>query len=97
MSSEIKEIFDEHGNKIGEAEYVNGVPNGLCRLWYANGQLHLDAQMKNGEYDGPYCSYWENGQAKEKGTYSKGTKVGVFSWFDQSGELIQKHSFPENS
>jgi hypothetical protein len=51
---EIKIITDDAGNKIGEAEYLDGKLHGVNRLWSSNGHLILHAHFYRGEYHGLY-------------------------------------------
>lgn len=32
--------YDENGNKIMEANFVDGVKDGNCSVWYNNGSIH---------------------------------------------------------
>jgi len=90
---EVKTIKDSLGNKIGEAEFTDGKPNGFSRHWSKEGTLVLDTTMKNGEYHGPYHSWWDNGKPKEIGTFLNGKRIGKYQWYDSKGELIEEQEF----
>ena len=92
---EVREIHDSEGNRIGEAEYVDGKPHGKSRLWSPSGVLIHESHLRAGEYDGPFRTWWNNGQPKEVGVFSKGKRVGVYQWFSESGQLIQERSYDE--
>jgi hypothetical protein len=46
--------------------------------------------FKDGKRDGPWVSYWDNGQLWSKGTYKDGMKVGPWVGFLQDGTVNEK-------
>jgi len=46
--------------------------------------------FNNSGYDGPYKSYYENGQLKEEGTYKDGRRDGPFKFYYDNGQLKQE-------
>jgi antitoxin component YwqK of YwqJK toxin-antitoxin module len=46
--------------------------------------------FKDGKRDGPWVSYWDNGQLWSKGTYKYGMKVGPWVGFLQDGTVNEK-------
>jgi antitoxin component YwqK of YwqJK toxin-antitoxin module len=94
---EIKTILDEAGNKLGEAEYINGQLHGVCRLWSPSGQLIQESHFLSGVNHGPYKSWWDNGQKKEEGQYLNGTRVGLYRWYTLEGNLWKEHIYPDVS
>jgi antitoxin component YwqK of YwqJK toxin-antitoxin module len=95
MPIETKTIFDEAGNKLGEAEYVNGQLHGICRFWSPSGQLIQESHFFSGEYHGPYKSWWDNGHKKEEGQYLSGKRIGFYPWYTLEGKLWKEHSYPD--
>jgi len=93
LKPETQVIRGEAGEKLGEAEFQNGKPHGLTRLWYSSGALHIEGQMVNGEYHGTYKSWWSNSKLKEEGTFHHGKRVGIYRWYSDSGELNQEHDY----
>ncbi|MFC1773539.1 toxin-antitoxin system YwqK family antitoxin [Pseudomonadota bacterium] len=87
---ETRVLKDESGRKVGEAEYVDGKPHGISRIWTVEGVLSLEAEMENGEYHGEYRSWWDNGNKKEEGKFYRGKKVGLYRWYSQDGSLLQE-------
>ena len=45
-----------------------------------------------GKKDGPFESYYKNGQLKEKGTYKDGEWDGPFEMYHENGQLWSKAS-----
>jgi antitoxin component YwqK of YwqJK toxin-antitoxin module len=46
--------------------------------------------FKDGKRDGPWVTYWDNGQLWSKGTYKYGMKVGPWVGFLQDGTVNEK-------
>lgn len=61
--------------------------------FYDNGNVKLVAEMHNGEYDGRYISYFENGTNESKGKFNKGQKVGKWKYYNDDGKLIRKERY----
>ena len=48
-----------------------------------------------GPPDGPYESYYENGQLEEKGTYKDGELDGPFELYNDNGQLYEKGTYKD--
>ena len=53
--------------------------------------------MENGELDGPYERYHENGQLWEKGTFKNGVQEGLFEEYYENGQLREKVTYKNGS
>jgi hypothetical protein len=53
----------------------------------------MTGTYKDGERDGPYEEYYENGQLTEKGTYKDGERDGPFEWYHENGQLMSRGTF----
>lgn len=84
-----------NGTKKHEAEYRDGKLHGHLRNWDEDGGKILDANLKDGDYDGPYMSWWDNGNKKEEGFYTKGCKIGKYSWYKMDGSIWQESDIQE--
>tara|TARA_B100001971_G_C18079110_1_gene477290 strand:- start:145 stop:762 length:618 start_codon:yes stop_codon:yes gene_type:complete len=51
--------------------------------------------FKNGVKDGPWVSYWGNGQLWEKGDYKNGLKEGPWVGYHENGGLLQKGNYKD--
>ena len=47
----------------------------------------LSANLKDGKLDGPFESYYENGQLKAKSTYMAGELGGPYELYHENGQL----------
>ncbi|AWH40580.1 hypothetical protein C1927_06615 [Stenotrophomonas sp. ZAC14D1_NAIMI4_1] len=55
--------------------------------------LTLSAIIRNGDYDGPYKSWWDSGLLKEEGTFRAGERVGRYTWYKVDGSLWRFSDF----
>ena len=56
-------------------------------------RVQLSANLKDGKSDGPYESYYENGQLEEKSTYVAGEPDGPVEFYYENGQLQQRGTF----
>lgn len=61
--------------------------NGLLRQWTVDGVMTLSATVKDGEFDGPYKSWWSSGLLKEEGTFKGGKRIGKYTWYKLDGSI----------
>ena len=72
---------------------------GTRKVWMQNGNVVQESNYKNGELNGYWISYWENGQMKRKELYKKGRLKEKNLW-DSKGNPVewyprfQKPQFP---
>lgn len=78
-----------------ETQYVEGVPEGICRKYSDSGVLIMECQYHNGLLEGPAKTYYPNTAPKEEGQYAKGEKVGQWKTYNEEGDLISVDSFDE--
>ena len=43
--------------------------SGKARSFHANSEISSEENYKNGERDGAWCSFWQNGKIHSKGKY----------------------------
>ena len=53
----------------------------------------MQAEFKQGEHDGEFRSWWNNGNLKEEGQFSFGKRIGKYRWYDEDGTLLQEHIY----
>ena len=49
-------------------------------------------QFKDGKKEGPWASYWSNGQLSYKGHYKTGNREGDWMDYNKDGTINQKYS-----
>ena len=52
-------------------------------------------KLKNGKWDGPWVSYWENGQLWDKGTFMDGEREGPWVSYRENGQLSSKGTYKD--
>jgi antitoxin component YwqK of YwqJK toxin-antitoxin module len=77
---------------VMEACYLDGLLNGVCRQWYASGQLRKRVQVEEDVPVGIEEEWYESGQRKRFGRYSNGAKQGPWLFWSESGELSEGDS-----
>mgnify|MGYP001243860537 CR=1 FL=1 len=61
-----------------------------------SGQVLIELNFnKDGELDGPYKKYHENGQLEEEGTFKDGKGDGTFKFYDVNGQLRFKETLKD--
>lgn len=86
----------KNGKLAEETQYVNGIPEGVCKKYSDTGVLLMEGQYHNGMLEGPAKTYYPNTNVKEEGLYSKGEKVGEWKTYNEDGDLIVVDLFSEN-
>lgn len=46
--------------------------------------------FRDGEEDGDYVSYYENGHQKERGAYRDGARHGVWVYWTEQGDVLRR-------
>jgi ubiquinone/menaquinone biosynthesis C-methylase UbiE len=71
-----------NGKKLEEARMVRGVPEGMMRRWYQNGQVQLEREYKAGKMDGMDREYYEDGTLWKEGRFAADSAEGAWkAWF----------------
>jgi len=79
--------------KLKEFNYVDGLKHGLCKKWYANGQLNYEAFYKNGRKEGLTKVWYKNGQLQRECVYRKGVEHGKIKIWYPTGELQKELNY----
>jgi antitoxin component YwqK of YwqJK toxin-antitoxin module len=79
--------------------YAKDEPNVLVRqqIFYPNKQLRIDGFFKDGEKDGKWVYYYEDGIMWSKGFFRKGNMDGKYETYHPNGKLAVKGSFKEGT
>lgn len=65
----------------------------FCSITNASGIVTAEYFLREGEYDGPYITRWDEGGVKEQGFFQNGRKVGRFRRYAPDGSLWQEDDF----
>ncbi len=77
--------YHENGKLKSEANYHNGIENGLTRFYHENGQLWSERVYVDGKLWEVKSNFDRLGKKKDKGSLSKGT--GDVKLYDTNGDL----------
>jgi hypothetical protein len=62
---------------------------------FPNGEMRIEAKIKNGMKNGYYYEYFEGGKYKIKGEYKNDERHGTWKYYDVDGSLMRKREFKE--
>lgn len=83
----------DNGNLAEETQFVNGIPEGLCRKFSDMGVLLMECHYHNGQLEGPVKTYYPSSALKEEGKYAHGEKTGEWKTYNEDGDVILEESF----
>ena len=70
-----------------EATYVQGVKEGIGRMFHGGGKCYAVETWRNGELDGPTRIYYENGAIQAELNYKGGFLDGVCQEYFPGGQV----------
>jgi len=86
----------EGGRVIGEIQYRYGVPDGIKRLWYDNGQPKREINYKLNIPHGVEREWFVDGRPKAERQYELGVLLSEREW-DPEGELVKEYKIEPES
>ena len=82
------------GDKVAEEKfYVNGMQEGIYKMYVESGKLVEESNYKNNLFDGPAAFYDASGTLVSKGNFVKDEKKGMWEFY-KDGKLIKKEKYP---
>ncbi len=81
------------GNKLAISDLKGGDIDGKTMKYDNNGIIDEDISMKEGERNGLYTKYYDNGKPYYKGYYVSDTLQGVWEYYNDDGSLFRKAFF----
>lgn len=78
---------------IKEENYKNGKLNGVCKVFYPNGQEMEVKGWKDGKMDGPWIWYFEDGTPRLTSEHSNDKRTGEFTIFYNTGKVYIKGEY----
>lgn len=73
----------------------NGERDGLWISYYDDGSKWSESYYNNGLKDGHSITFFPNGQVRYVGEYKNDQKVGTWTFYDESGELVTEETFED--
>lgn len=88
--------FNDSGELIESATYVNDSLQGERVLYYNNGKPQYIENYNKGQFEGPFKAYHENGTLKLEGIYADNVMVGDWKAYYENGQLKEIVRFENN-
>jgi antitoxin component YwqK of YwqJK toxin-antitoxin module len=85
-------IYYAENVKIAEEHFVNGMKNGLCRKFYATGELLEESEWKNNRKEGKYQAFFMSGKPYMQCMYMDDKRNGrCFSYFPSGMTEVESY------
>lgn len=84
---------DKFSRKSGLESYVDGKIEGISIGYYPSGKVEFIGYKKNGEINGKYIRFYENGETHITGQFKNGLYVGIFKFYNDRGEIIERKKY----
>ncbi len=85
-------IYDRDSSKL---KSTNELITGVVYDQYENGQLKIEANLKDGKEEGLWKYWHENGQLKIEANFKDGNRDGLYKDWYESGQLENKGNFKD--
>jgi len=69
---------------------LNNNREGKWTYWYENGNTWSVGYYKNGINDSTRTVWYENGKIRYEGKYREGNEVGIWKFYDETGNLVKE-------
>lgn len=83
-------IFKQEDGGCWEEKFFENGEEHKRIVYNSNCVKSAEYELKNGNRNGEWISYNENGTIREKGNYEDGIQKGTFEYYDKMGELNSK-------
>ena len=90
------QMFDDAGNLIESAHYVNDTLDGKRTLFFENGKPQYIENWVHGKFEGEYKSFYESGQLKMLANYHDNMMQGESKVYYKNGTLKEVVHFVNN-
>lgn len=86
-----EEKFYENGNKEMTGTYNENLEReGRWIYWYKNGNVWSECEYKKNLKHGKSTVYYENGKKRYEGSYRNDTTIGVWTFWNEKGEVVKE-------
>ena len=86
--------FYENGQKKAKGQCGSRGPIARHIHWYENGQIASEYRYsERGNLEGRVYEWYENGQKKMEGYYWYNHKKGLWTWWDEEGNVIRTKTY----
>ena len=95
-SGEVRTMYFDGGETYTKTQYKNGVRNGFHRAYNSDGKLTSEATYVNDKLEGPFRSWYPNGQLKNLANYKAGKLDGESLYYNDAGKIVYRYTYDDN-
>ena len=83
--------LNNNGNVLEKINFLNGIPGRrYVAIYHDNGEKSLEGSYLYNKKNGLFKMYYQSGINSFRGEYLNGSGVGMWSYFDNNGNLIKE-------
>jgi len=86
-------FYWNNGNVQTVSFFYKTIRIGPWTSYFDNGKISSEQHFNDGKKDGEYKLYFMNGRVNLSGRYRLNDKIGVWYYFDESGDTIKTEKF----
>lgn len=83
------------GQMKSELSYTDGKYDGVCKWYYSNGKLMMEATYSMNVLNGPATRWYDNGNLEEKANYKDNKYDGVVEEYNVFGTLVKRSTYKD--
>lgn len=88
-----KQIFNQSGRLIMQANFINDLQTGIFQEWHQNGEIKEVSHYIQGKLHGKQEIFYENGKFALKANFNQGLLDGSYTTWFEDGEIHQTKFF----
>lgn len=87
------QLLDADGRKLAHYTVVDGLRNGPCAFWSANGLQRMQSVYESNQLHGSYVTWHANGTMSHTGRYSRGALTGQHTSWYENGQIARRQVY----
>lgn len=85
--------YNSEGTLIKSVPFAGGRISGELKEFFETGTIKIRQFYQNGNQEGDFFEYHPNGKLKTKGQFSKDEAVGIWIYYNDTGEEIGRETY----
>jgi antitoxin component YwqK of YwqJK toxin-antitoxin module len=86
-------VYNNEGEMMSLLSYKNGIPHGIHKGYYPNGDVEYEGYRKKKEIHGDYIKYYPGGGIEMTGQFRRGIYQGKWKYFDIDGNISMEKTY----
>ena len=87
------QLIDTDRQRLAQYTVVDGLRNGPCALWSANGLRRMQGTYESNQLHGSYVTWHANGTLSHTGRYSWGALIGQHTSWHNNGRIARQQAY----